>query len=146
MSEEVTEHDIPQREACQLMNISGATMKKLRDRHLATDDWYFVRVKGQKPKIMLRPTGIAKLRVHYAAAEVLPLMVPRFCQAKVIRFATNPKIVMARIQLHTGEWIKGPVFVTEKLKRNLHPGKPFRVQIIEDDEGNKSYRHEKLCP
>ncbi len=91
MSEEVTEHDMPQKEACKLMNISGGTMKKLRDRHLATDDWYYVREKGQKPKIMIRPTGIAKLRVHYAAAEVLPLMVPRFCQAKVIRFATNPK-------------------------------------------------------
>tara|TARA_B100000579_G_scaffold12307_1_gene9059 strand:- start:466 stop:906 length:441 start_codon:yes stop_codon:yes gene_type:complete len=146
MSETVTEHDMPQKEACDLMNISGATMKKLRERHLATDDWYYVERKGGRPRIMIRPTGIAKLKVHYAAAEVLPLMVPRFCRAKVIKFATNPKIVMAGIELPTGEWVKGAVFVTEKIKQHLGEGKPFRVQVIEDEDGNRSYRHEKLCP
>lgn len=145
MSED-TEHDMPQKEACAMMNISGTTMKKLRDRHLATDDWYFAESTGPKPQIMIRPTGVAKLKVHYAAAEVLPLMVPRFCRARVIKFAQNPKIVMARIELPTGEWVKGAVFVTEKIKRHLAPNKPMKVQVIEDEQGNRSFRHEKLCP
>ena len=146
MSEQESEHDMPQKEACALMNISGATMKKLRERHLASNDWYYAKGDSPRPHIMIRPTGIAKLKVHYAAAEVLPLMVPRFCRAKVIKFAQNPKIVMARICLPTGEWVKGAVFVTEKIKRHLAVNKPMKVQVIEDEHGNRSYRHEKLCP
>jgi len=146
MSEQESEHDMPQKEACELMNISGTTMKKLRDRHLASDDWYYADSAGRTKQILIRPTGVAKLKVHYAAAEVLPLMVPRFCRAKVIKFAQNPKIVMARIELPTGEWVKGAVFVTEKIKRHLVPNKPMKVQVIEDEHGNRSYRHEKLCP
>ena len=138
--------DLQQKDVMVLMNISGTTMKKIREKHLATTDWYYDSSQPGRPRIMYRPTGVAKLQVHHAAADVLPLMVPRFCKAVVLKFAQNPKVVMARIELPTGEWVKGPVFVTEKIKQYLVPGKPMKVQVIEDDNGRRSYRHEKLCP
>ena len=140
------ENDLQQKDVMELMNISGTTMKKIREKHLATNDWYYDHSQPGRPRIMYRPTGVAKIKVHHAAAEVLPLMVPRFCKAVVLKFAQNPKVVMARIELPTGEWGKGPVFVTEKIKQYLVPGKPMKVQVIEDENGNRSYRHEKLCP
>jgi hypothetical protein len=138
--------DLQQKDVMSMMNISGTTMKKIRDKHLASNDWYYDSSKPGRPRIMYRPTGVAKIKVHHAAAEVLPLMVPRFCRAVVLSFAQNPKVVMARIELPTGEWVKGPVFVTEKIKQYLVPGKPMKVQLIEDEQGRRSYRHEKLCP
>jgi hypothetical protein len=140
------EDDLQQKDVLASMRCSGGVLKKIRDAHLASNDWYYDDTQPGRPRIMYRPTGIAKLKVHHAAAEVLPLMVPRFCRAVVLKFAQNPKVVMARIELPTGDWIKAPVFVTEKIKQYLVPGKPMKVQLIEDEQGNRSYRHEKLCP
>ena len=147
MVSELNRGDLPQKEVLELLRISGNRIKKLRDEHMTTDDWYSYRGKG-RPQIIYRPSGVEKLRVHHAAARILPLAVPRFQQAICLPLPPNKQgnRIWARIKQASGRWEKHPVLVTEKIKRHLAPRKPFKVQLVENDDGKKSYRHEKLCP
>ena len=139
--------DIPQKEVLKLLRISGNRIKKLRDDHMTTDDWYRVPGRG-RPQVIYRPSGIAKLQIHHAAAKILPLAIPRFQDAITLPLPPNKKgnRIWARIKQVDGRWQKHPVLVTDKLRSHLAPRKPFKVQLVENENGEKSYRHEKLCP
>ena len=147
MVDKPKEGDLPQTEVIKLLRISGNRIKKLRDEHMSTDDWYTAPTKG-RPSIFYRPSGIAKLKIHHAAGRFLPLAVPRFQQAVMLPLPPNKRgnRVWARIQQKDGRWEKHAVLVTEKIKRHLHTNKPFKVQVVENENGAKSYRHESLCP
>ena len=114
---------------------------------MTTEDWYRLSGRG-RPQVIYRPSGVAKLQVHLAAARILPLAVPRFQQAIALPLPPNKRgnRIWARIKQVDGKWEKHPVLITEKIKQHLPPGKPFKVQLVEDSDGNKSYRHEILCP
>ena len=143
----VKEGDLPQKEVIRLLRISGNRIKKLREEHMSTEDWYTSPTKG-RPSIFYRPSGIAKLQIHHAAARILPLAVPRFQQAVMLPLPPNKQgnRIWARVKQQTGKWEKHPVLITQKIARHLRPGKPFKVNLVEDENGNKSYRHEILCP
>jgi hypothetical protein len=142
-----SEDDMPQKEVLKLLKISGAKIKTLRENHMTTDDWYRVMCPG-RPRVMYRPTGIAKLKVHLAAADILPLAVPRFQDAVCLQMPQNErsKHIWARVRQLSGEWERHPILVTPRIRAFLSPGKPFKVQLVETEDGDKSYRHESLCP
>lgn len=143
--------DVPQGDLREMLNLNGRQMKKLRDNHLTTEDWYLEKKADRKglkgpPRVMFRPTGVAKLRVVNVAASIAPLAVPRFVDAIVIGQAINRKYVRCKVKLPTGEWVRGHVLKPTKIRNFLRVGKKIRVQIVEDKDGNRSYRHETLCP
>mgnify|MGYP003148498866 CR=1 FL=1 len=143
--------DVPQGEIVKMLNLSGNSIKKLRDNHLTSEDWYRETKEERKglrgpPRVMFRPTGVAKLRVVNAAASIAPLAVPRFCDSIVIGQAINRKYVRCKVKLPTGEWVRGHVLKPPKLRNFLRTGKKIRVQLVEDKDGNRSFRHETLCP
>ena len=142
-----SEDDMPQKEVLKLLKISGAKIKTLRENHMTTDDWYRVMCPG-RPRVMYRPTGIAKLKVHLAAADILPRAVPRFPDAGCLQMPQNErsKHIWARVRQLSGEWERHPILVTPRIRAFLSPGKPFKVQLVETEDGDKSYRHESLCP
>ena len=139
--------DLPQQEVLELLKISGAKIKTLRDNHMTTEDWYQVASKG-RPRVMYRPSGVAKLKIHLAAADILPLAVPRFQDAICLPLPQNErsKHIWAKVRQVGGEWERHPVLVTPRIRAYLLPGKPFKVQLVETEDGEKSYRHESLCP
>ena len=139
--------DLPQKDVLALLRISGAKIKKLRENHMPTEDWYRVASKG-RPKVMYRPSGVAKLRIHLAAADILPLAVPRFQEAVCLPHPINERSrhIWARIRQVGGEWERHPVLVTPRIRAYLLPGKPFKVQLVDTEDGEKSYRHESLGP
>tara|TARA_R100001163_G_scaffold27545_1_gene22283 strand:+ start:25 stop:477 length:453 start_codon:yes stop_codon:yes gene_type:complete len=147
LNEVESKDDFPQTEVVKLLKISGAKIKTLRDNHMTTADWYQVASKG-RPRVMYRPSGVAKLQIHLAAAEILPLAVPRFQEAVCLPMPINErsKHIWARVRQTSGEWERHPVLVTPRIRAHLFPGKPFKVQIVETEDGEKSYRHESLCP
>ena len=147
MVSELEKGDLPQKQVLKLLKISGNRIKKLRDEHMTTEDWYRLSGRG-RPQVIYRPSGVAKLQVHLAAARILPLAVPRFQQAIALPLPPNKRgnRIWAGIKQVDGKWEKHPVLITEKIKQHLPPGKPFKVQLVEDSDGNKSYRHEILCP
>ena len=142
-----SEDDMPQKEVLKLLKISGAKIKTLREIHMTTDDWYRVMCPG-RPRVMYRPTGIAKLKVHLAAADILPLAIPRFQDAVCLQMPQNErsKHIWARVRQLSGEWERHPILVTPRIRAVRSPGKPFKVQLVETEDGDKSYRHESLCP
>ena len=56
------------------------------------------------------------------------------------------KHIWARVRQLSGEWERHPILVTPRIRAFLSPGKPFKVQLVETEDGDKSYRHESLCP
>lgn len=80
---------------------------------------------------------------HLKAAHDTGLdeLTPRFIKAYVIRATPNPRFVECCVY---GEPGKFPVSVPMMFKPNQLVGKFIGVEVIEQADGKKFYRHEKL--
>lgn len=124
------------------INIPPFKRKAWREEHLTEEDWYRGPKKGDP--VMLRPSGQQRLLVADAVEEIVPLAVQRFESLVVLRAAKNPKWVWCEYEDVNLGRVKVPVLCGKFAKRCVK-GKVIRCQVIESEDGNKTFRFEKLA-